>query len=104
MLASASRSACSPAPLVGSVAANVRTAGRVWIVSFMGRRGRGLHLKPGSRCAHQPGILGLSTRLQRARAFLPHSTSTANASAHVVHRNRNPSTEDVALSRVRLDL
>src|SRR2546430_919568 len=35
MLASARRSACRPAPLVGSVAANVRTAGREGTDSFM---------------------------------------------------------------------
>src|SRR5258706_5974897 len=40
MLASASRSACRPAPLVGSVAAKVRTAGREGTGSFI-RKTRG---------------------------------------------------------------
>src|SRR5450631_4913012 len=58
MLARARRSACSPAPLVGSVAANVKTAGSDSTYSFMGARAveGGLHLNPGSRCARRPGI------------------------------------------------
>src|ERR1700675_805548 len=73
MLARASRSACRPAPLVGSVAANVKTAGREGTDSFMGTRGAigGLHLKPGLRCARQPGG---ATMLQGSCARPKHST------------------------------
>src|ERR1700752_189955 len=101
MLASASRSACSPAPLVGSVAANVRTAGRDGTDSFMGRAGGGggLHLKPGSRCTRQPGI---ATMFLGARACSFYSTVTAFA--YVLARAATEGSQDVALPRVRADL
>src|SRR3954471_22692556 len=72
MLASARRSAWRPAPLVGSVAAKVSTAGSEGTGSFMGAPGLvgGLHLKPGLRCARQPGV---ATMLQGARVS-SHST------------------------------
>src|SRR4051812_24184660 len=56
MLAKARRSACRPAPLVGSEAAKVRTAGREGAGSFMGGKQRALHLKSFPRCAREDAI------------------------------------------------
>src|ERR1700682_6357028 len=102
MLAKARRSACRPAPLVGSVSANVKTAGREGTDSFMGTRGAigGLHLKPGSRCARQPGIATMLQGSARVHAFY----SSAHAFAYVFTRARSTTLQNVALPCVRPDL
>src|SRR6266851_2498044 len=101
MLASARRSACRPAPLVGSVAANVSTAGREGMVSFMRARGAsaGLHLQSVSRCTRRRGVATMV--LQRVIALY----STASAFAYVLRRRACPEAlQDVALPRLRADL
>src|ERR1043165_6822008 len=105
MLASASRSACSPAPLVGSVAANVSTAGSDGTDSFMEGTGStgGLHLKPGFRCARQPGV---DTMFQGARACI-RILLTESAFAYAFDRRRAIApAQDVAnadsVSRMRI--
>src|SRR5690242_13645322 len=100
MLASARRSACNPAPLVGSEAAKVSTAGSGAEDSFMRTRGErvGLHLKPGLRCARQPG---LSTILQGARASLAFY-STVPAFAYAFRHTGRSAVQEMALPRLRL--
>src|SRR5689334_6355026 len=80
MLASARMSAWRPAPLVGSLAANVSTDGRVGMGSLMGenaRRVEGLHLKSGLGCTRQPGV---STIEIRERARPQHSNNRTSIS------------------------
>src|SRR5690242_10998838 len=85
MLASASRSAWRPAPLVGSVAATVRTAGRGVSGSFMGGAAGlgGLHLKPVPRCARLPGILTFdaAAKARDAHSTQPSTPSTMSSAA-----------------------
>src|SRR5512135_3429231 len=103
MLATARRSACRPAPLVGSDAAKVSTAGSGAEGWFMGTRGAsevGLHLKPGLRCARQPG---LTTILQGARASLAFY-STVPAFAYAFRHAGCSAVQEMALPRLRLYL
>src|SRR5258706_229981 len=99
MLASASRSACRPAPLVGSVAAKVRTAGREGTGSFIRKtRGRwGITLE--TRLALRAPTGGRYDALGCARVFAFYSTATAFA--YVLARARCTALQDVALPRLR---
>src|SRR5215468_11950837 len=103
MLASARRSACSPAPLVGSVAANVRTAGREEMVSFMANAERfeeGVTLETPIALRVPIGHRYDASQGARVRAFY----STATPFAYVFARARAKALSHVALPRLRADL
>src|SRR5689334_3298689 len=103
MLASARRSACKPAPLVGSVAANVRTAGREEMVSFMANAGRfeeGVTLETLIALRAPTGRRYDASQGACVRAFY----STATPFAYVFHRAGAEALSHVALPRVRTDL
>src|ERR1700693_4184886 len=99
MLASARRSACSPAPLVGSVAANVSTAGRERMGSFMGgvRRFGGITLETRPALRAPTGDRYDVSGSARVFAFY----STASAFAYVFSRAGTTTLQNVALPCVR---
>src|SRR5687768_9996536 len=105
MLASASRSAWRPAPLVGSLAAKVRTAGREGTGSFMGIRGAGmggLHLKSGLGCVRQPRVTNIDFRSARVLPILLNTPAFTYAFERA--RTRRCTVQDLALPRLRLHL
>src|SRR3954451_25157907 len=103
MLASASRSAWRPAPLVGSVAAKVRTAGRMG-ESFMeaGRTWWG-----GRYTCNPVPVAGVSAAfVPSARVALASFAfySTTPAFSHVLQRGCRSTLQDLALPRLRIRL
>src|SRR5687767_6000546 len=101
MLAKASRSACRPAPLVGSLAAKVSTTGSEGTGSFIGEkheavRGVTLEIRPRLRAP-----TGGQYHRFRVRARI---LTTTPAFAYAFERARTAALQDLALPRLRLHL
>src|SRR4051812_31540092 len=99
MLASARMSAWRPAPLVGSVAAKVRTAGRFGGDAFMGRRAGEWR-----RYTCNPAPIASAGRRSipslRAALATPAFYSTASPFSHVIQHDSGPAAQDLALPRL----
>src|SRR5512134_721988 len=104
MLASARRSACRPAPLVGSLAAKVSTTGSEGTRSFIGEKreaARGVTLEIRPRLRAPTG--GQYHRFQGC-ARVPRILTTTPVFDHAFERARTAGLQDLALSGLRLHL